>query len=84
MSKRKGIFVSCNEAALCCDKSQYKEASLAEKIRLNIHLIFCKACRLYSSRNSRLTWLLKHIETEELSEDDKRIMKQNLEKQMSD
>ncbi|WP_378186741.1 hypothetical protein ACE939_00130 [Aquimarina sp. W85] len=78
MSKKKKIFVSCNEAALCCDKTQYKEASLIEKIQLNIHLIFCKACRSYSSRNAKLTRFLKRFQIEELSEGDKRLMKKNL------
>lgn len=52
------IFIPCEEANHVCDKSQYKEATLWEKIKLNIHLIYCKACRKYSSRNSKLTNLM--------------------------
>ena len=53
------IKVSCQEANHFCDKNQYKEASFWEKVRLNIHLIYCRACRKYTSKNMKLTKLLK-------------------------
>lgn len=53
------IFISCDEAQHCCDKSQYDEASLLEKIKLNIHVLFCKVCRKYSANNGKLTKLIK-------------------------
>ena len=58
MSKDFKLFVSCDKATHTCDKSQYKEASLWEKIKLNIHLIYCKACRKYSANNAKLTKLI--------------------------
>ena len=56
MSKK--IFISCEKASHVCDKSQYEEASFWEKIKLNLHLIYCKACRKYSNKNSKLTKLM--------------------------
>lgn len=53
------VFISCDEAQHCCDKSQYDEASLLEKIKLNIHVLFCKVCRKYSLNNGKLTKLIK-------------------------
>ena len=57
--KRFELFVSCNEAEHCCDKSQYNEATLFEKIKLNFHLLFCRACQKYVSKNRKLTNLIK-------------------------
>lgn len=47
--------MSCDEATTICDKSQYDEATLMEKIKLNIHVFLCKKCGLYSKQNSILT-----------------------------
>ncbi|MFK7782053.1 glycine dehydrogenase [Psychroserpens sp.] len=52
------IFIPCQEANHVCDKTQYKEATLWEKIKLNIHLIYCNACRKYTKKNTRLTNLV--------------------------
>jgi len=60
MKKKYNIFIPCDAAQHCCDKSQYKEASFLEKIKLSIHLIFCKACQGYSKKNSKLTKLMNN------------------------
>ena len=78
MSKDYKIFVSCDKAAHTCDKSQYNEASLWEKIKLNIHLIYCKACRKYSSNNGKLTKLIHKSEVECLKASEKVKLKVNL------
>lgn len=52
-------MISCDEATLICDKSQYKEATLAEKLKLNGHFFQCKICRLYSNQNNRMTFLFQ-------------------------
>ncbi|MCB0382827.1 MAG: glycine dehydrogenase [Psychroserpens sp.] len=56
MSKK--IIMRCDEANHVCDKAQYKECTFWEKIKLNIHLIFCRACRKYTEKNSKLTKLI--------------------------
>ncbi|AEH01349.1 hypothetical protein [Lacinutrix sp. 5H-3-7-4] len=53
------LFLSCEEANHTCDKSQYKEATFLDKIKLNLHLIFCAACRKYTKKNAKLTKLFK-------------------------
>ncbi|WP_034062004.1 hypothetical protein [Lacinutrix jangbogonensis] len=55
-------FTSCEEANHSCDKMQYKEATLWEKVKLNLHLIWCAACRKYSKNNAKLTNLINHKE----------------------
>ncbi|WP_040278808.1 hypothetical protein [Psychroserpens damuponensis] len=57
MSKLK---LSCQEASHICDKNQYKEANFREKVILTIHLIYCRACRKYTSRNSKLSKLVSN------------------------
>ena len=57
--KRFELFVSCDDAEHCCDKAQYNESTLFEKIKLNFHLLFCRACRKYVSKNGKLTELIK-------------------------
>lgn len=47
--------ITCDEATAICDKNQYKEASLREKIKLGIHLFFCRKCRKYSKQNAIMT-----------------------------
>jgi len=77
--------ITCDEATKICDKSQYGEASLWEKIKLNIHLFMCKNCRLYSKQNKIIT---KCIHSHEhninetcncLNEDEKNVMEKELE-----
>lgn len=52
------FFIPCDKANHVCDKTQYKEATLWEKIILNIHLIYCNACRKYTKNNTKLTKLV--------------------------
>jgi len=77
------MFISCNEANHNCDKSQYNEASLWEKIKLNIHLIYCKACRKYSKNNSKLTQVINNSELEYLKTSEKDALKKNFEEELS-
>lgn len=76
------IFQNCNEANICCDKTQYNEASFLEKIKLNIHLILCKACRKYSKQNIKLSKLVKH-KKEKLNTLEKNKLKTVLDKEIA-
>jgi hypothetical protein len=55
----KKINITCNEASAICNKSQYKEATFLEKLRLNWHFLQCKICRLYTNQNNKMTLLFK-------------------------
>lgn len=50
--------VTCDEATIICDKSQYKESTAWEKIKLNIHFLQCKVCRLYTKHNNFISILI--------------------------
>ena len=77
------LQTECHEANHICDKSQYKEATLLEKIKLNIHLIYCRACRKYSARNGKLTKMIKNPSVKTVSAGDKELMKQRLRDQLN-
>ena len=51
--------IKCEQANEICNKAQYNEASISEKIKLNWHLLICKVCALYSKQNRALTKLYK-------------------------
>jgi hypothetical protein len=80
MSKKIKLMLECNEANHVCDKTQYKNASLWEKIKLNIHLIYCKVCRKYSKNNMMLTNTIKKAHIECLDKECKEKMKRELDK----
>ena len=82
MSKKNSIFIACEEAGHTCDKSQYNEATLWEKIKLNIHLIYCRACREYTKNNQKLTKLTKKEEVDCLSPNEKDLMKDTFAKEL--
>jgi hypothetical protein len=83
MSKIK-IIVSCDEANHTCDKTQYKEATFFEKVKLNIHLIYCKACREYTKNNTILTKKIKVSEVVCLDKKHKEKMKNDFEKALEE
>ena len=78
------IFVNCGDANHFCDKNQYKEATFWEKVRLNIHMAYCKACRKYSSNNEKLTKLVKNPKVFSINQSSKEMMKEQLRKKMSE
>lgn len=81
MSKYK-LFVSCDEAQICCDKSQYNEASFFEKIKLSLHLLYCKACRTYTKNNNKLTDLVNNKKVTSFKETEKNELEKLLQEEI--
>ncbi|WP_416440095.1 hypothetical protein ACH3O9_10340 [Leeuwenhoekiella sp. A16] len=77
------LFVGCKKAGFVCDKSQYREAGLKEKIGLIVHLTYCPACRNYTKRNNKLTKLLNNTTVKKMPEEDKKILRQRLLEELS-
>ena len=84
MSTKMKVVIPCDEANHVCDKTQYKEATLWEKIKLNIHLIYCRACRKYTKNNTKLTKTIQKSKVECLDRTSKESMKRNLEKAINE
>ena len=81
--------ISCDEATTICDKNQYGEASLGEKMKLMLHLAFCGFCSKYSKQNTLMTKLFgRHVSScedhkkmpEELKMEIEKKLKKELEK----
>ena len=73
-------MISCEEAQVICNKKQYREASLIEKVELMLHILFCKACFKFSRKNNRLTRLVYRANLKTLSKAEKESMKRYLQK----
>ena len=71
-------MISCEEAQIICHKSQYKDASFFEILKLKFHLFVCKACSAFSKKNTKLTTLCDQAHLQILPEQDKITMKQRL------
>lgn len=81
------FIISCDEATSICDKNQYGEATLSEKISLSFHLFICKYCKKYTKQNSLLSQLFSKYLTpcdgsEKLSEEAKEELKKKLQQQL--
>jgi len=75
------IFLSCDEANHTCDKTQYNDATILEKIKLSLHLAFCSACRKYTKNNAKLTKMFKQKPVE-IPSDKKEALKTAFEKEL--
>lgn len=70
--------LTCTEAAKICDKAEYREAGLVEKLRLQLHLFFCRTCKDYNSRNRDLSSLLNKAKIEKCSSEEKEAYKRRM------
>lgn len=71
-------MISCEEAAIICHKTQYKEATFWERIGLKFHLMMCKVCPQFSKKNAKLTTLCEKANLHTLSEKEKLKMKKQI------
>ena len=82
MKNKFRITLSCEDANHVCDKSQYREASLWEKVKLSIHLLYCRACREYTDNNAKVTEVIDKSQPQCLYEDAKKGMQELLQKEL--
>lgn len=83
MSKIK-VFSPCEEVCQICDKVQYKEATLWDKLKLNLHVVYCKTCRNHTKTNSKLTKFIKKSKVKCLDHDCKEAMRQTIDKALKE
>ncbi|GAA4293525.1 hypothetical protein [Aestuariibaculum suncheonense] len=84
MSDKNNITTPCNKANHVCDKAQYKEASLWEQLRLNIHLMLCPCCRDYTKNNKKLTEAIKSSNLKCMDKQCKEALKAKFEKALKE
>ncbi len=68
-------MISCEKAAIICNKTQYREATFVEKLQLRYHLFMCKNCSEFTKKNTELTSLCDKAQLNGLSNNDKEQMK---------
>ena len=71
-------MISCEKAAIICNKTQYREATFSEKLKLKFHLLVCRTCSKFSKKNTHFTSLCNQANLHSLSHKDKELMKNQL------
>ena len=74
-------MISCDKAAHICHKTQYREATFLEVLKLRFHLFMCKNCSKATEQNTKLTSLCEKAKLYSLSEKEKLKMKEELKNQ---
>jgi hypothetical protein len=64
-------MISCEKAAIICNKAQYREASVIEKLKLRWHIALCRVCNAYVKKNVKLTNLCRKAQLYGLTEAEK-------------
>lgn len=77
------VKLECRDAEHICDKNQYKEAGFWEKMKLTLHMAYCRACRKYTVKNTKLTQAIQSPKVQTVSQSEKDALKKKLEQQLS-
>lgn len=72
-------MISCDEAAIICNKAQYNEATFFEKMKLKLHVFICGPCASFTKKNTAFSTLCEKASLQGLSEKEKLKMKKKLE-----
>ncbi len=78
-----GILLKCKEANHSVDKNQYKESSFLELIKWSIHLLYCIACRKYTSKNKKLSKAVKKSLLKNMPAETKALLKERLRQEIT-
>ena len=80
---RKNIFfISCEEAFHICDKAQYGEATIIEKIKLNLRYLWCGFTKAYVNRNKKLTEAIKTANVQSLHQNERQQLLERFNQQL--
>lgn len=71
-------MISCEQAAIICNKTQYREASLHEKLFLRLHIVLCRTCNSYVRKNTKFTSLCGKAGLRGLTEAEKQEMRERI------
>ncbi|MFT6796681.1 MAG: hypothetical protein ACJART_001825 [Maribacter sp.] len=74
-------MISCDKAAIICNKTQYREATFLEILKLRFHLFMCETCSKATEQNTKLTALCNKAKLQSFSRQEKLNMKEELKNQ---
>jgi hypothetical protein len=78
MKRKNFVRLSCAEAAEVCNKTEYKEANFKDKLKLILHLFFCKTCDHYYKENQKLSGLIKKADLKFCTPEEKEAYRQRI------
>ena len=81
--KKSFLFISCDEAKHICDKKQYGEATLLERLKLSFRLQYCKLTKAYSKNNNKLTDAIEKAEVKCLKSEERKKLQKNFEQELT-
>ena len=76
--------LDCAEAANTCQKVEYREAGIADRLRLKFHLFLCSPCKDYSKKNHRLSHLLEKAKLHSCTREEKEAFRKRMQEQNSE
>lgn len=80
----KNLMITCKQATHYISVREENKLSFSERIKLSMHLMFCKFCALFAKQNKLMIAQLKNIHpTESLSEMEKDSIHNNILKNIS-
>ena len=81
-TKKSLLFISCEEAQHICDKSQYGESTVWEKITLHLRYFWCHITRAYVQRNKKLTRTIKTSKVQSLQQNEREFLIERFNQQL--
>lgn len=80
--KKSFLFISCEEAYQICDRSQYGEATIWEKFKLNLRYLFCRITQAYVKRNKKLTKAIRTSNVQSLDKTERDLLIENFNQEL--
>jgi hypothetical protein len=78
--KDTGFMISCKTAAEFVERKQEEKLGLKARFQLRIHLLLCKACKLYEQSSKQIDQMLKkyYEKKDAHNEEDINKLKENI------
>lgn len=77
------FYLNCSDAERFCDKAQYREADLIERMKLRLHFALCQTCRKYQRTNGQLTLLIRKSGIQTCTKAEKEAFRKKMEAESS-
>lgn len=78
-----GILFKCDDAANVCDRSQYSESTVSERLLMKFHHVICRICREHSALNGKLSRAIKKANLQSFPEHKKRELRKVIQQEIS-
>lgn len=76
------FFITKEQAFHICDKTQYRESTSWEKVKLTFRYVWCTTTRKYVNRNTKLTKAIEASKLECLQHHERKLLEERLEQHL--